>query len=226
MASETDRIGELDATTSLVEPLETWRSPAYLVAGVMFALAAVIMLVGIWTGAEQQSMVLGEAFIAAGWAGALLGLLGMYAEFAGQRRWLVRAGGLFAVVGLGTFVWLVGASGYAFVAGLGITEIPIHPVVFVVGTLFGSFLAFGCFSVISFRSDRQSSRLGVVLLVPALIYFTNFFILPVMLGTGPNPPEVIFVVTGLLTLAMGAIVYVLRTEDGPNNTSGSDPTPE
>jgi hypothetical protein len=195
--------------------LEAWSARLFLLGGVMFGISAALTLVGMATGAVEANMILGEAFIAAGWIAPLLGLLGLSHALADQSRRLVQAGSVFAVLGLVAFVFLAVASLVAFVQGLAITEIPIPIAVLLPGIIAGSLLAFVSFSVASIRSDAVPRSAGLLLLVPSAIFVTNFAILPAILGAGPNPPEVGFVITGLLTLAMLSIGYVLRTVGAP-----------
>jgi hypothetical protein len=183
----------------------------------MFVCAAALNVNTMVTGAERLSLMVGEAFIAAGWLGGLLGLLGLYSVLADQSRWSTRAGAVFAVSGAVAFVVLAAGSLVAYFNGGGVGDLPIPFVYLFPGVIAGSLLAFISFSVASLRSDLHSRTFGILLLVPALIFFTNFFILPFVVGdgTGPAPPEVIGTVTGGLALVMLAIGYVLRTEDAP-----------
>jgi hypothetical protein len=41
-----------------------------------------------------------------------------------------------------------------------------------------------------------------------------------IIGTGPNPPEIIFLVTSMLALVMLAIGYLLRTNELPASDPG------
>ncbi len=183
----------------------------------MFAISAALTVVAMVTGTVESSMVLGEAFIAAGWMAPLIGLLGLHSVLADRNPRLIQAGLVFAVIGLVAFVVLAVASLVAFVQGLEVTEIPIPVVVLLPGIIAGSLLTFVSFSVASLRSDAHPRVVGILMLVPSAIFVTNFLILPAILGPGPNPPEVGFVITGLLTLAMLAIGYVLRTVDAPTD---------
>jgi hypothetical protein len=201
--------------TRWLGPLGEWSARLFALGGAMFAVSAALTLVAIVTGDVQSSMVLGEAFIAAGWIAPLLGLVGLYPVVADRTPWLGRAGVGFALVGVVAFIYLTVASLLAFVRGLAITEIPIPLAVLLPGIVAGSLLAFGSFSVASLRSGAHSRPVGILMLVPSAIFVTNFLILPAILGPGPNPPEVGFVITGLLTLAMLAIGYGLRAEEPP-----------
>jgi hypothetical protein len=131
-------------------------------------------------------MVLGEAFIALGWIDPLLGL---YPVLRDRYIWLVRAGLVFAVIGLIAFVYLTAASVFATLQGMEITDIPIPIAVFLPGIIAGSLLAFVCFSVASLRSDAHSRTLGILMLVPSRIYVTNFVVSPAIRGPGPNSRE-------------------------------------
>lgn len=210
--------------TTIWEVTGQWSDRAFFAGAVMFVVAAALNVVAMIGGAERLSLMVGEAFIAAGWFGGLVGLLGLYTVLADQSRWLTRAGAVFAVIGAMTFVLLAVASLVAFFNGGGVGDLPIPFIYLFPGILLGSLLAFIPFSVASLRSDIHSRTVGTLLLVPPGIFFTNFFILPMILGTGPNPPEIIFVVTSLLALVMLVIGYVLRTEDVP--TGGTDPAAE
>ena len=204
--------------------LEKWSTRAFFTSAVMFVVAAALNVVTIITGAERLSLMVGEAFIAAGWFGGVIGLLGLYAVLADQSRWSARAGAVFAVIGAVTFVVLAVASLVAYFNGGGVGDLPVPFIYLFPGIIIGSLLAFISFSVASLRSDVHLRTVGILLLVPSLIFFTNFFIIPMMIGTGPNPPEIIFVVTSVLALVMLAIGYLLRTGDTP--TGGVEPTTE
>lgn len=210
------------------ESLETGSARAFFAGGVTFVFAAVLNVVTVVTGAERLSLMVGEAFIAAGWFGGLVGLLGLYPVLRDRSRWLTRAGAVFAVVGAVTMVVLAVASLVAFVQGGGVGDLPVPFIFLFPGLVIGSLLAFVSFSVASLRSDVPSRNVGVLLLVPALVFSTNFFILPIIVGTGPAPPEIIFAVTSILALVMLAIGYLLRTGDVPTGGVGltDEPTLE
>lgn len=201
--------------TPRLASLESWSARLFLLGGAMFGISAGLTLVGMLTGAVEAYMILGEAFIAAGWIAPLLGLLGLARALADRSKRLVQAGSVFAVIGLVAFVFLAVASVVAFVQGLAITEIPIPVVVLLPGIIAGSLLAFVSFAVASRRSDVVPRPAGLLMLVPSAIFVTNFLILPAILGAGPNPPEVGAVITGLLTLAMLSIGYVLQAMTPP-----------
>lgn len=189
----------------------------FLIGGVMFAIASTLTVVSMATGEDRIYLHLGEAFIAAGWIAPLVGLLGLLPGLVEENRWLTRAGGAFAGVGVVAFVILGLISLYAFFAGARIEDLPI---VFVLPGIFvGSLLAFVSFSVATLRTTGHSRTLGGLLLVPSLVFVTNLFVLPAVLGSGPNPPEVGFALTSLLAVAMLAIGYVRRSEPVPRGRS-------
>ena len=211
-------------TQSRWELLEKWGTGAFFTGAIMFVVAAALTVVSMTTGAERLSLMVGEAFIAAGWVGGLIGLLGVYAAVADQSSWSARAGAVFTVIGAVTFVVLAVASLVAYVNGGGVGDLPVPFIYLFPGIIIGSLLAFLSFSVASLRSDVHSRTVGILLLVPPITFVTNFFIIPAIVGTGPNPPEVILIVQIVLALAMLAIGYVLPTGDRP--TDGVEPTIE
>lgn len=210
--------------TQQLKTLEPWSARLFLIGGVMFGVSASLTVVAMVTGAIQSNLVLGEAFIAAGWIAPLLGLLGLYPALVERTPRLVKAGLVFAVIGLVAFLFLAVASIIAFVQGLQITEIPIPIAVLLPGIIAGSLLTFVAFSIASLKNEAYPRIAGLLMLVPSKIFVTNFLILPAILGPGPNPPEVGFLITGLLTLAMLAIGYVLRGVDA--QVTRSEPVPD
>jgi hypothetical protein len=74
------------------EALEQRSSTLFFLGGVMFMVAAGLSLVDIVVGVERLGLLVGEVFIAAGWMGGLLGLLGLYPVVSKQdHRWPVLA---------------------------------------------------------------------------------------------------------------------------------------
>lgn len=195
--------------------LDRWSARAFLVGGGMFAVAAVLSAYALVTGEVQIHQYLGEAFIAFGWIGGLVGLLGFYRGVADRSRWLARAGGAFSLVGLVAFTVLGVVSLVVFARGGSISEL-VHPALLLLGVILGSLLAFVTFSAATFRSDGYPRVVSLLLLVPAAIFVVNFFVLPVLLGRRGNPPAVGLVIVGALSLGMLAIGYVLRTDRVPS----------
>lgn len=209
-------------TTTFWHVIEEWTSRSFSAGGVMFVVAAALTVVSMVTGAERLSLMVGEAFIAAGWLGGLIGLLGLYPGLADRTRWSPRAGAVFTVIGAVTFVVLALASLVAYLQGGGVGDLPVPFIMLFPGLLAGSLLAFLSFSIASLRTDAYPRTVGLLLLVPPSIFVTNFFIAPLIFGVGPNPPAVIFVVQSGLALVLLAIGYVLRSEAMPTiSTEGT-----
>jgi hypothetical protein len=198
------------------ESLERRSATAFTVGAALFAVAAAFAALDVVAGTERLSLLVGEAFIAGGWLVALVGLLGLYPEVDERNHRLALAGAVFAGIGILTFAVLGVASLYGYATGAQPGNFPI-PIAFILpGVFVGSLLAFVTFSVAVLRSEDHSRTLGLLMLGPTLIFLMNLLVLPAILGPGPNPPEVGFVVTGLLALAMLSIGYVLRSELEPN----------
>jgi hypothetical protein len=138
----------------------------------------------------------------------------------GRSRWLPRAGAVFALVGVAVFTVLAVESLYGVAAGYRLGSFPIPVVFFILGVFVGSLLAFVSFSGARLRSTAHSRTVGVLLLVPSVIFITNLFILPAIFGPGPTPAEIGLAVVSGLALAMLAIGYALRAESGVNERAG------
>lgn len=193
------------------------RSTLFILGGVMFAIAAALTVVAMALGTDRLYLHLGEAFIAAGWLVPLIGLLGFYPSLVADHRWLARAAVVFTAVGLIAFTVLGIISIYVFATG---GEISDYPLMYIIPGIFsGSLLAFVTVSIASYLAPTYSRRVSLLLLVPSAIFVTNLFILPLVLGSGPNPPEVGLVLTSALTLAMLAIGYTLRTDGDTSHQS-------
>ena len=76
--------------TGLWESLKRRRSTAFLIAGLMFAVDAAIVAAVIGPLGEQY-MLLGQAFVAAGWTAGFVGLLGVFPGLADRSRRLAQA---------------------------------------------------------------------------------------------------------------------------------------
>ena len=85
--------------TGLWGSLERRRSTAFLIAGLMFAVDAAIVAAVIGPLGEQY-MLLGQAFIAAGWTAGFVGLLGVFPGLADRSRRLAQAGAVLVGIGL------------------------------------------------------------------------------------------------------------------------------
>lgn len=177
-----------------------------MLGGLLLAVDAGFVAANIVTGTESY-LIQGQAFVAAGWAAALLGLLGLYPELSNRSRRLSRAGAVFAVVGVVTFA-VMAVAVVGFVAGIIEVDFDTIGVLFIPGVLIGSVLGFGSFSVASIRTGFLSRRVGLTLLLPAALVLTNF--LRFVVGMTSVTGTLVIVIGD--ALAMLAIGYVLRDE--------------
>ncbi len=207
--------------------LERRSTMLFFIGGFLFIIAAAFDVANIVVGVEDLRSGVGQAFIAAGWIAALIGLLGLHPKLAERSRWLARTGGVFAVIGVVAFVGNGVTALVAFVRGVSPQEtFPAFVLVgTIVGVLIGAILAFVSFSVASLRSDVHSRTIGILLIVPTLFVITNFFILSALGVPNPRPSEVTLLIVGGLALTMLAIGYVLRTEAAPSESTESAPEP-
>ena len=209
-----------------------WSSPEerttalFFIAGLLFMIAAAFDLANMVAGVEDLRSGVGQAFIAAGWIAALIGLLGLYPKLVDRSRWLARAGGVFAVVGVVAFI--INGTGALFAFVMDVSPEEAYPMFLVVGmlvgVLIGSILGFVSFSIASLRSDVHSRTVDILLVVPPLFVITNFLILSAIGVPNPRPSRVTLFIVGGLSLTMLAIGHVLRTEAAPSEVT--EPAPE
>lgn len=198
--------------------LQKWSATAFLVGGGLLVLDAAIVVANIVTGAEHW-LLLGQAFVGAGWTAALIGLLGLYPRLAARSRWLSRAGAVFAVIGAVTFA-IMAVAVLVYYAGIPDGEYDAISLFFLPGVLIGSVLGFVSFSVASLRTGVHSRTIGFLLLVPPILVVAN--ILRFVAGM-----ESASITLGIVlgdALAMLALGYVLRTEPTPTDRAEPAPT--
>lgn len=199
--------------------LEQNSSTAFLLAGLMFIVAATTVVAVLGTNTERSVLMGGQAFIAAGWTAALIGLLGLYPGLVNRSRRLAQASAVFAVIGVVTFaVMAIGSLVYftGILRGDPSTFMPF----LLPGVFIGSLFAFVSFSIASLRTDAYSRKVGIFLLIPSIIFIGNV--------SSSSSPNVLLFIDGGLALAMLAIGYLLRMEtslpDHEEERSLSDPS--
>lgn len=186
--------------------LERWRVTAFLFGGTLMVVDAALVAATIVTGTDRF-LLLGQAFVGAGWTGALLGLLGLYSGLADRSRWLSRAGAVFAVIGVVTFS-VMAVAALVYNAGIPAGEFDAISAFFIPGVLLGSVLGFVSFGVASLRTGVHTRILGLLLLVPAVLVVTNLL----RFAAGNESATVTLGIVLGDALAMLAIGYLLRNE--------------
>lgn len=213
-------------STQQWESLERWSPTAFRIAGAMFAVAAAVVVVAIVAGGWERLALMAEAFMGAGWIVSLIGLLGLYPVLATRRRWLARAGAVFAALGVVTWGVVVAVSLIVFAAGSRPDSFPVPQMVILPGMLSGTVLAFVAVSVATLRSDIYSRALGLLLLGPTALFLANAFIIPLLVDLpqdGVAPPELALGFASTMTLAVLAVGYRLRTEGTPTDRDEQAP---
>lgn len=198
--------------------LQKWSATAFLVGGGLLVLDAAIVVANIVTGAEHW-LLLGQAFVGAGWTAALIGLLGLYPRLAARSRWLSRAGAVFAVIGAVTFA-IMAVAVLVYYAGIPDGEYDAISLFFLPGVLIGSVLGFVSFSVASLRTGVHSRTIGFLLLVPPILVVAN--ILRFVAGM-----ESASITLGIVlgdALAMLALGYILRPRPEPTDRTETSVT--
>ena len=187
--------------------LELWRASAFLLAGIILAINAVIVAAEMVVGVERWR-VLGQIFVGAGWTAAFIGLLGLYPGLADGSRWLARAGALFAAIGAVVFT-VMGLASFVFYAGIVDGSLTTLVPLFLPGVIIGSILGFVSISAASLRVDVHSRTLGLLLLLPPTMVILN--LLTAIVGI-ESAMSTLAVVIGD-TLAMLAIGMSVRGSD-------------
>lgn len=198
-----------------VESLEAWSPTAFLVAGGLFVGFAALWGAGTYTSLSPRPTV--DVFGPAGWAAAFVGLLGLSSRFVDRAPWQVRAGAVFAAVGtVGAVVTALVSLGE--LAGL-VVDPPAWFVALNLLLFVGILPGFLTFGVVSLRAARHSRTLGLLLLVPAVVFAVNL----VRVGTlGPTtPPWAPAVLGGGQAVALLAIGFALRTDGVPTGRQPS-----
>ena len=193
--------------TGLRATLARHRSTAFLVAGLMFVIDAAIVGYSTTTAGEEL-LLLGQAFVAAGWTAGFIGLLGIYPDLADRRRRLARVGLACVVVGIVVFV-AMGVASVAFYTGLVRGELSALVPLLLPGVIVGSVLGFVVFGATTLRTGAHARPVGVLFVVLGLFPVVN-------IGSGiagvQSMTVTLAIVVGLALVNL-AVSYLLR-DDG------------
>lgn len=198
--------------------LQRWRATFFVVGGLILACDAFLVSAEILTGSEHW-ILLGQAFVGAGWTAALLGLLGVYPDLADRSRRTARVGAVFAVIGVVTFAAMA-VTVLVYYAGIPSGSYEDVGMLALPGVIVGSVLGFVTFGAASLRAGVHSRTFGILLLVPPLLVVTNI----VRFIAGVESTTVTLAIVILDGLAMLVLGYVLRSERTP--TERPERTPD
>lgn len=193
-------------STQQWKSLEELSATAFLIAAAMFLVDAALVG-GVIAGAGDRLMLLGQAFVAAGWIAGFVGLIGLYPELADRSRRSARAGLVFVAVGLVVFV-VMGIASLVYFTGISSGDLAALVPIFLPGIVIGSVLGFLTFGATSLRSDVHSRSVGVLLVVLGLFPVAN-----ILSGLAGVQSEfgTLAIVLGL-SLVNAAVGYRLRGE--------------
>jgi len=202
--------------TGLWATLERHRSTAFLVAGLMFAIDVAIVS-AVMTTASEDLMLLGQAFIAAGWTAGFVGLLGVYPGLADRRRRLARVGLGCSLIGIVVFAVMAVAS-LAYFSPLLSGDLSTLVPLFLPGVIIGSVIGFITVGATTLSTGAHARPVGALFVVLGLFPVVN-------IGSGiagfQSLTATLAIVTGL-TLCNLAVGYLLRTEDGATGAVEAD----
>jgi len=151
----------------------------------------------------------GQGLVGASWTAAFVGLLGVFPGLSDRSRWLARIGAVFAVVGAITMAAMAVTS-FSYAAGVLTGDMSGVAMVFLPTVFLGVVLGFGSMGVAALRTGVYSQSIGLLFLVLPATFLFN-------IGTGIagfNPLAKVLGVVAVLTFAMLAIGYLLRTGSG------------
>lgn len=191
----------------LWKSLERRSATAFLIAGMMFVIDSVIVGLVMFSAGDRL-MLLGQAFIAAGWTAAFIGLLGVFPRLAHQSPRLARVGTILVSIGVVVFTVMAIASLAFFTEVLSGDLSGLVPL-FLPGVIIGSVLGFLTFGVTTLRTDIHSGSVGFLFIVLGLIPVVN--ILSGVAGV-QSMHATLAIVVGLALVNL-ALSYRLRIED-------------
>ena len=190
-----------------VSAVESWKSQAFSVSGICFAVFA-----GLWGAfalGAMESRVLQDTVGPIGWTAAFVGLLGVARELDGV--WSRRVAGAFASLGL------VGASVTAVGNLLELTGVVDTLPAFVDALqgllLAGIVLGFLAVAVGVVRASGSSRRLALLLAAPPIVFLVNVVRVASLGSTTPTWGP--FVLATCQAIALLGIGYVLRAGAEP-----------
>lgn len=202
--------------TNWLKALGKWSWLAFLIAGVLVAIAAIAMALVVTTN-MTQGMITGLPTMV-GILISYIGMLGLYPTLAAHRRRAALAGVillLFPVGGIG--FWL----GHALLIG----QEPSYANL-LVGVVFGGFVVgIALYGITSYRARVPSRGVGLALLA---------FLVPwvILLGSGvvyggAAPVWIDFLSTSMMGVVLLALGYLVRAKGSSTNPEepSPDPTP-
>lgn len=199
-------------TAEQLEWLGKWRATAFLIAGGMFVIDAAI-LVAIVGGGREELMLVGQAFIGAGWTAAFIGLIGTYPDIAPESPWLARAGSVLAALGVVVFGVMAIVS-LLYFADIPAGEITDVVPIFLPGVILGSVVGFITMGVAVLRAGTISRVSGVLFVILGLFPVANI----ARGAAGYQSEEATLVIVGGLIVLNMAIAYTLHTDPSPSHT--------
>lgn len=183
---------------------ESRRVALFVLAGASLVVFTVVTVAQALTSPDSYAEAR-EFFRSVGFLFGLLGLLGLYRSLARRRSRIGGAGVLFVVLGvLGLSISAVWSL--AQFAGLATTTL-VPTVVLLVLELLGVVLGYLAFVVATLRSDVYPRTLGLLLLVPVLVFAAGA-VLPEVLGSfrAVRLQPVLALFLALTHLAVGSLL--------------------
>ncbi|MDX1616453.1 MAG: hypothetical protein R3300_19240 [Candidatus Promineifilaceae bacterium] len=196
----------------LLEPFRSWSKPAFLAAGLVYVPTAFVLGLMAPTASEQYGLLIASLDSTIR-AIAFLGLIGLFAELIAESKWLSAVGGILGALGLlGASFFAIGTLAEYF----GLISTPPW-VMALVPLMISGFVAMILAAIAVFRQNRLPSLIGMLLLLPFIIFVLQFVI-------GSNLPSwSILIFIGAQAATMLAIGLQLPAEQAAASQSSPQP---
>lgn len=152
--------------------LESYRSTAFTVAGLIFLGLCVLQAFNVAQGTWNH-LLLAQGSIGVAWTAIFLGTLGFHPSLSNESQWILRGGTLFALIGLITSVTLAVAM-FGLYFGLFGGEYSDYMAYIAPAYLVSIPLGCGLYSAAILRSSIYSKIMGILIFLPALAFLFNY----------------------------------------------------
>lgn len=204
----------MTSSTELLKPLEGKSTTLFLIAGCILVIFAADTAARVF--ADGGYSIVHSSIGPGGFFLGLVGLLGLYPALADRTPLLARvSGGVAAIPVIGWLIITVFGIGHAagVLPGMSVVfPVPVFPILVGLTTI----LAYVLFGVASLRAGTHSRVVSIVLLVPAVPYFTLIVGMAVL---GPVQ-GMEFAIDSGHALAHLAVGITLRSRDAPADRAG------
>lgn len=198
-----------------LEPLGRWSSNLYLIAGVL--LVGYASLKGSAAVTDVAYVNVADVLGPAGLLFGFVGLLGLYPRLAERSPILARIGAVCVSLGTASFA-VITVVGVAILVGAASWSVPVAMLLLAAIGLIPGYLSF---SLASLRAEQQFRAVGLLLLVPAIVFAAMlaqpFVYTAVGMFSDPTMAWSNFAISTGQAMAHLALAYTLRAAGTPHD---------